>query len=70
MTNLPFFIDKRVVQRELTKLSHAVRDGIKYVMGNPIGAMTAHGLGMHNPENGVDCTPDPDCPTCRREGKA
>lgn len=51
----------------LDRASSTVKHFMKRGLGIPLGAVFAHGVGMHNPENGVDCHPDPDCPTCRRE---
>jgi hypothetical protein len=59
--------DKAIIQYVLVKASHATRDGMKWLMGEHLGAVAAHGLGMHNPKMGIDCHPDPECPTCRRE---
>jgi hypothetical protein len=55
------------VQDVLVGASHLARAGMKRVMGTHVGAVAAHGFGMHNPKNGIDCHPDPECPTCRRE---
>lgn len=66
-TGLPLPPDKTILQHALVSASYALRDGMKKVMGVHVGSVAAHGFGMHNPKNGVDCHPDPECPTCRRE---